>query len=655
MWASTANSTSSCVEHLAAEPPQPHPRRVAHRRAGVVGDPELDGVADLERRQHRRERALDRVVAGLAEAVVVEQRPAEHGPAVVELPDERARAVGRAAAEVLDAELERLGLGDHREVDELVEVVGDARHRLEEHVDLVLRGVLGVVVHRRAVVLELVGGDPAPQRLAVGRGEHAELADEAARVLRVVPEGDRLGRRGVVHRVAEAPARLAVPDLPVVRVALLARVVVVAAERRARPVGRVRIERRDRARQDLVVEQRAGDALAAALGELHVVDPLVLVVAAPQRERGVAAEPRDLRPRLQLDLLGQRRLRVGRAREHEVLPHEQPDAVAEVVEEVVLVDPAAPDAQHVHVRVARGGDQLLVAVGLHRAHERVRGDPVRAAREDPDAVEHEAEEARARLLGVGPLVELERAHADPALARVDLVAVGEQRDAEVVQRRLAEVVRPPQRRVGEREVGGRRGRRAGSRSRAPARRRRATAAPSPAASSPSPANRSASTSTSTSASRPMRERREVHARQRRLALAAQLDRAPEPDRRQPRAPVPAEAVLRLAHPHALGRRARPLVGIARARVLQRRVEADREQVLRTREHAPGHVERGLAEHVRVAPDLLAVEEDGRERVDAVQDEPQPLVRPRAPPGPRRRCGTTTPAPPSTCTSSSLRS
>ena len=289
-------------------------RGVLDRGRRVVRHPQLgDAVRQAEGREHGRVGAAHEVPAGLAEPVVVEQRPREDGPAVVELPHERPRAVRLAPPVVLDAELQRLGLRDLRAVDELVEVVRDARDRLEQQVDLVLRLVLGVVVERRAVVVELVGRDPAPQRLAVGRGEDPELRDEAPAVLGVAGVGDPFRAHRVVGRLAEAARVVAVPDLPVVHVAVLARVVVGAPERRAGPVRDVAVELGDHAREDLVVEARAGDPRAAALGELAVVDPLVLVVAAPQRERGPAAQAGDLVARLGLDLGGERRPR-GRSR-----------------------------------------------------------------------------------------------------------------------------------------------------------------------------------------------------------------------------------------------------------------------------------------------------------------------------------------------------
>jgi hypothetical protein len=58
------------------------------------------------------------------------------------------------------------------------------------------------------------------------------------------------------------------------------------------------------------------------------------------------------------------------------------------------------------------------------------------------------------------------------------------------------------------------------------------------------------------------------------------------------------------------------------RIRQRGIEADRDLVLLARDD----VERRLAEHVLVAPELLAVQEHRGVRVEAVEDEPQPLAR-----------------------------
>src|SRR5215210_637382 len=120
------------------------------------------------------------------------------------------------------------------------------------------------------------------------------------------------------------------------------------------------------------------------------------------------------------------------------------------------------------------------------------------------------------------------------------------------------------------------------------------------------------------------ERVEVDARDGGSALAVQLYGAPDPDSREPRSPVPPEAELRLAHKDAFGV-ASPLVGVLFASVIQRSVEEDGEGILLPETHLASHVEDGLPEHIGVTSDLLAVEPDGGESVEALEDEAQPLV------------------------------
>ena len=136
---------------------------------------------------------------------------------------------------------------------------GHAGGRLHQHVALVLRVVLVVPVERRAVVVALVGRDRPAQRLADGRGVHPELADEAPAVLGVARKvtDSRRRARGAAPRRSGAgtgrarrpscgrrPRRMLLWSLP--------------PYGRARPVRRRGVELGDDARQDLVVEQRAG-------------------------------------------------------------------------------------------------------------------------------------------------------------------------------------------------------------------------------------------------------------------------------------------------------------------------------------------------------------------------------------------------------------
>jgi hypothetical protein len=197
-----------------------------------------------------------------------------------------------------------------------------------------------------------------------------------------------------------------------------------------------------------VVVEGAGDPVPAVLPVEPVVDPLVFVVAAPERQGGMGAQARHLVARLRLDFgdeLGC--LRVGGAGKHEVLPDQKAEPVAEVVEGVVLVDAAAPDPDHVHVRLARLDKQELVAPGVERTHEGVGRDPVRALGEEGNAVQDEAEEAGARLIGIRRLVQFQAADAHllrPAIEpQLAAVFFGEQHRLQLVEMRLPELVRPP--------------------------------------------------------------------------------------------------------------------------------------------------------------------------------------------------------------------
>ena len=88
--------------------------------------------------------------------------------------------------------------------------------------------------------------------------------------------------------------------------------------------------------------------------------------------------------------------RIYGAGEHQVVPHHYAQLVADVVEAVLLVLSAAPEADHVHVR--RGGalQQVAVALGRLLVLERAAGHPVGAFGEHFASVHAECH-ARARL------------------------------------------------------------------------------------------------------------------------------------------------------------------------------------------------------------------------------------------------------------------
>ncbi len=216
----------------------------------------------------------------------------------------------------------------------------------------------------------------------------------------------------------------------------------VRAERAAGHVGHVRRELVDDAGQQLVVVEGAPRAAVEPLLPPPVlVAPEVLVVAAEQGQRRVVGEPGDLLPRLGLDLAAQRLLLgVGRAGEQEVLPDEQAELVAQVVEVVGLVDAAAPDPHQVDVGRLRLGQPGGVPGPVDAGRERVVGDPVDSLDQDRAVVDDQLE-GGARGIRLG--VPAHRAEPDPAGRRVEHLVVGGQLEPHVVERLGAVTGRPP--------------------------------------------------------------------------------------------------------------------------------------------------------------------------------------------------------------------
>src|SRR5439155_6220945 len=107
-------------------------------------------------------------------------------------------------------------------------------------------------------------------------------------------------------------------------------------------------------------------------------------------------------------------------------------------------------------------------------------------------------------------------------------------------------------------------------------------------------------------------------------FAAQLDRPPDADSGQTRAPVPAVPELGLAHRRPL-RIAPPGAVLLLRRVIQRSIEADSQRIGLAEPEPPANVEDRRAEHVGMLAKLLAVQPDRGERIEAVEDQSQPLV------------------------------
>ena len=192
----------------------------------------------------------------------------------------------------------------------------------------------------------------------------------------------------------------------------------------------------DRAVEAVVVDEIAVAVAARFLEPVQRADQFV--VAAPERDRGMRAEPADLIVDLGAHFGEEvRRRGIEIAGEHEVLPDQQAELVAEIVEEILLVEAAAPDADHVHVGVDRGAaSSLRVSSGVARDGSASAGIQLAPRQKISRPLTRKAKRAPASS-GVGQ--QLEPAQADAAANRV---AVAD--DLERVERLLAGAGRPPQ-------------------------------------------------------------------------------------------------------------------------------------------------------------------------------------------------------------------
>ena len=97
--------------------------------------------------------------------------------------------------------------------------------------------------------------------------------------------------------------------------------------------------------------------------------------------------------------LGQKcgRRRVEMTGKHEVLPHHQPQLVAQIVKPVRLVPPAAPDPDHVHMRIDRRLQQPPHSIARDPSVQRIRRDPVRPLGKHIPPVDPEPERPPRRI------------------------------------------------------------------------------------------------------------------------------------------------------------------------------------------------------------------------------------------------------------------
>ena len=274
---------------------------------------------------------------------VIEARPGGDRPGVVELPVERAHAMGFERAPVIHRRADRQRLLHLAEIDEAGKACGKAEiaeHRAGDA--LIAADILLVQFHDRRSDVEIALAREGAYHRQRGIGLETEFRAETR-----------------AHRAVFAEGLVLVPDGPVMHVAGTIRmpgiaVIEITGGRARRPPDSIR-RRLLHLLLDHPVQPVISNEIAVAI-VARFFEPgeraHQLVIAAPQRYRGMAGEPLDLI----LDLMGdvfEEILGAGVevAGEHEVLPDHQPHAVAEIIEPVMLVKTAAPDADHVHMRI----------------------------------------------------------------------------------------------------------------------------------------------------------------------------------------------------------------------------------------------------------------------------------------------------------------
>ena len=102
----------------------------------------------------------------------------------------------------------------------------------------------------------------------------------------------------------------------------------------------------------------------------------------------MAAQPTDIV--FQFSFHSGQKGRIGRiqtACKHEVLPDHDAFFVAQIIEDIALVDASAPNAEHVHTRFLYGTQQLYVSSVLHSGGKEVLRDVIRPFGEDRTTVE----------------------------------------------------------------------------------------------------------------------------------------------------------------------------------------------------------------------------------------------------------------------------
>ena len=204
--------------------------------------------------------------------------------------------------------------------------------------------------------------------------------------------------------------RQRVPHLPVMHVAVslaVRRILKISAGRTAPVRHRISVLRYHLRQNSVKEHDVIGPDLLAIRRRYRFLENLPVapvhpsrldfIVPAPQHDARMVPQPRDLVDRLLPHaILKFRAARHHVAAEHEFLPHQNPQLVANIVEIVGLVISAAPLAHHVHMRVSCRLQNLPVNLRSHPVRKTVERNHVGALGEHRYSI-HDKRKAFPRL------------------------------------------------------------------------------------------------------------------------------------------------------------------------------------------------------------------------------------------------------------------
>ena len=327
-----------------------------------------------------------------------------------------------------------MGLVELREVGEAGVVARQAvetRDVVED--DEIAGGILLMVLHRGAEDVEILRVAERGGHFGRAIGLHAEFRAEAELFFLVA--FDRMPR---------------VPDVPEMAVAgglvVVAFLVALGIVGRAGPVGGCVVVfghgGREDAGEDVLVGLFARGGFEDFLR--HLLD---LIIAAPEGEAGAVRQAGHL-----VFGLGLHGGEIGfvagvlGAGEHKVLPDQQAFLVAEVIKIGALINPATPDADHVHVGGGGAGEKIVEEVAARFVNETVGGNPVRALGKNRASIDDELE---ALTEFIGMAVKDDGAQTDAFAPGVEHLAVVDEFKIDGVERLVAVAMGPPQFRISD--------------------------------------------------------------------------------------------------------------------------------------------------------------------------------------------------------------